>query len=271
MSINTLIKSLYRFFKFLFWSFLFFLSLNIYNELFTKNLSLALVRGNYSVGYKIPARLSLTLYDSIVSYNYDDEFNYTSYYKKGDDLLNNSLIDSSSISPNSKRSISINETAIKTHCGKENFISTSSSIKSDIGIRVKSSIGWLNVLLCMNAYSSVIFAILLVYFLKQIFNILNRRIEFSLELFKNVKCLGLLLVFATLFKFLVSFIFSFYYELMTITSRIDNTLILNPTNVLIRPRLNFNIWIFIIGIALIIFSELLKNGNQIQQENDLTV
>ena len=270
MNTNSLIRNLNRFFKFLFWCALFFLMISLYNEVFSKNVKLGAVKGNHSVGYKIPARLNLTFYDSIVSYS-SDEFNNTTYYKKGGKNLNKSLIDSLSSLHNTKRNVSKNEISIETHFEKENFRLTSSSIKTDMAIQVKSSKTWLNVLLFLYAYSSVIFGVLIIYFLKQIFSILNISVEFSLELFKKVKYLGLLMAVATLFMLFVSFIFSLYYETMTIASSINSALILNPTNVLIKPRLSFNVWMFIIGLVLIILSELLKRGDKLQQENDLTI
>ena len=95
--------------------------------------------------------------------------------------------------------------------------------------------------------------------------------EFRLQLSNKVRKLGVVLTFLVFFKLLLSFIFHLYFDVITVLTSIENEIIANPTNVLIYPRLDFNLLMFIVGLSLIILSTLLKEGNRIQQENDLTI
>jgi len=129
----------------------------------------------------------------------------------------------------------------------------------------------MTVLLWINEYSTLLITIMILFFLKKIFESLNQDFKFHKKLANKTKTLGILLIFSTLFKFLISIIFFYCYDIITITSSINNQTILNPTNVLIYPRLNFSFGHFLIGLSIIILSALLKKGNNLQQENELTV
>lgn len=274
MKTNSLINALANFFKISFWLMLVLLTINLGFELFTDKGELGKFSTSQhsSKGYNIPVNLSLTVFDSVVSHK-NQKYENVSYYRKGQ--LNNKYssqkLDSLKRLNTTIKNISCNEVAIVSSNRKEYFQLLNSKIESETSVKVKSTSTFLTALLFINAYSSFFLTILMFYFLKEIFKTLKESLDFHVDLSKKVKLLGLLLVLGVLFKLLLSYILFLNFDVIKFTSSINNTIILNPIDVLIRPRLNFKLGIFLLGISLIILGNLLKKGNAIQQENDLTI
>ena len=276
MRINYLIKGLSIFFKVAFWFTLVLMIFNLSLEIFTKDGELGALSGtHHSKGYALPVKVQMTINDSIVNYKSEkSKSNGAFYFKKGftrDDFLN-SKYDSIINQPNVIRTV--NKSIINVNNREDSSfyeLTNSRSISNSSFIYVKSSLLWLEALLFVRGYVALISLVLIFYFLKEIFKILNRGIEFKLELVNMVKRLGIALIFLVVFKLALSFIFHFYFDSITITTIIQENIIANPTNILILPRLEFNLSMFLIGLSMIILGVLLNEGNRIQQENELTI
>jgi hypothetical protein len=282
MNTSYLTRSLAGFFKLMFWFTVINLIFSLGRELFTKDGKIGSLSGaHHSSGYSIPVKLNVTIYDSIVNYKdgslVSEQIYYKNYTLDSDTQL---LLDSLRAKPNVIKNISETEILIGLTDYSKNFFSendydelelTNSKIKTEASVQVKASSAWLNVLLFINRYISLVLIILMLYFLKDIFMTLKERIEFRYMLSKKVKILGLILIFGVVLKLILSLFFYFNYDIITIQSSINDVIISNPTAILIEPRLNFKLGLFIIGISLIILSALLKEGNRIQSDNELTI
>lgn len=275
MKINYLIKGLSIFCKVAFWFTLVFMIFNLSLEIFAKDGKFSALTGtHHSKGYALPVKVQMTINDSIVNYKTENpKSNGAFYFKKGftrDDLSPkyDSIINHPNVTTTVNKSIvNINNR------GDSSFyaLTNSRSFSNSSFIFVKSSVLWLEALLFVRGYVALISLVLIFYFLKEIFKILNRGIEFKLELVNMVKRLGVTLIFLVVFKLALSFIFHFYFGSITITTFIEENIIANPTDILILPRLEFNLSMFLIGLSMIILGVLLNEGNRIQQENELTI
>ncbi|BAO75792.1 DUF2975 domain-containing protein [Winogradskyella sp. PG-2] len=83
-----------------------------------------------------------------------------------------------------------------------------------------------------------------------------------------MKTIGALLVFKILFATISGFILGLALPYISIEPM---NIELKYANISMNPRLEFDFVLFLMGLSLFILSELLKEGNRIQQENDLTI
>ena len=273
MSTNYLIRSLAGFFRLAFWFAVIMMVFSLGRELMTKDGKIGPTHGtHHSNGYAIPVKLQLAINDSIVIYK-ADKAGVTNYYRRGSFQNHDiqSQLNTIKDKPNLKKTINKNEISIITSRDKSYFELTNSNIRSDALVQVKSTSSWMNIILFVNGYIGLVLTVFMFYFLKEIFKTLNKGLEFRLELSKKVKTLGLILIIGVVLKLFLSFVFQFNYDVILIHSSINDVTFENPTNLLIYPRLNFKLGMFLIGISLIILSALLKEGNRIQQENELTI
>ncbi|WP_179021617.1 DUF2975 domain-containing protein [Winogradskyella forsetii] len=274
MSRNLLIRSLLGFFRVAFLFTLLFLLLSLGLEVFTKDGRIGPVSGtHHSNGYALPVKLQLTLNDSIVSYK-TEKSNGSVHYSKGPAGygLAYSKFDSLLKQPNVvSKSVNKNIIEIKSRDDFSYYTLSNSSIHSDTFIYVKTKSLWLEILLFTKSYIALVLTVLIFYFLKSIFKILKSDSGFGSQLSQKVKILGIILTLGVVLKLTLSIVFYFYLNVITVFSSIDNEIISNPTQVLIHPRLDFNLSMLLIGLSLIILSTILKKGSQIQEENDLTI
>ena len=273
MSTSYLVRNLCGFCRVAFWFVLLILISSLGSEIFTKDGNIGPISGtHHSKGYALPVKLQLTVNDSIVNYK-SNSSNGSAHYRKSfaENELAYSRIDSLSKQPGFSKSVNKNIIKIRNHEDKSYYELTNSIIATEADVYVKSKSFWLEALLFLKSYVALISLVLIFYFLKEIFKTLKSGMEFRLQLSNKVRKLGVVLTFLVFFKLLLSFIFHLYFDVITVLTSIENEIIANPTNVLIYPRLDFNLLMFIVGLSLIILSTLLKEGNRIQQENDLTI
>ena len=275
MSRDFLITSLFGFFRVAFWFTLLFLLFKLGSEVFIKDGEIGAISGtHHSNGYALPVKLQLTLNDSIVNYKTEKSngsFNFRKEPSQNDVVLSryNSLVNQPNLV---SKSVNKNIIEIYSRDDKSYFSLTNSIIYADTTVYVKSKSLWLEILLFAKGFIALTLTVLVFYFLTNIFRILRSKLEFGSQLSNKVNALGIILTAGVVLKLVLSIIFHFYLDVITVFSiSIDDEIISNPTNVLIYPRLDFNLAMFLIGLSLIILSQLLKEGNRIQRENELTI
>ncbi len=145
---------------------------------------------------------------------------------------------------------------------------TKSVFSGDGYITVKPKTLVNKIIIVFRTYLNLVVLILVFFFLKKIFKALKTNFEFSHRLSKLIKTTGALLIFKVLLESVSGFILGIVLPYISIEPFDYN---MKYVNISINPRLEFDFTLFLIGLALIILSTLLKEGNRIQQENDLTI
>lgn len=135
-------------------------------------------------------------------------------------------------------------------------------------VNIKSKTLLNKIIMFIRAYINFILLIVIFFFLKTIFKELRSNFQFSDKLSKLIKTIGALLVFKVLFVTVSGFILGLALPYISIE---PINLQLKYANISMNPRLEFDFVLFLIGLSLIILNVLLKEGNRIQQENELTI
>jgi hypothetical protein len=92
-----------------------------------------------------------------------------------------------------------------------------------------------------------------------------------MSLHKNVKWLGAIMIIKTLLNLIISYVYSSYYGVISTETLVDNNTFSGGIRFSLNPRLEFEFSLFLIGLSLLVLANLLKAGNSIQQENELTI
>ncbi|MBF8149771.1 DUF2975 domain-containing protein [Winogradskyella sp. F6397] len=146
------------------------------------------------------------------------------------------------------------------------FIST--SFKSDGYVTVKPKTLGNKMVMVFRSYLGFFILIVVFFLLKNIFKYLKTNFEFSQKLYKSTRLIGFLLIADVLLRVVSNFILGNDLPYIGIDPLDYN---MRYVSISMNPRLDFNFTLFLIGLALIILSTLLKKGTQIQEENDLTI
>lgn len=295
---KVLINILYWFFTISFWFFIvligFFLSLEVFakeGKIELPSTGTLMSQNHHALGYDIPVKfhfyiqkpaikrsVSKAVKDSLgniisrqfMSYsNTSDTINGGKFQglMKEDAFLNKETKDSVvNISEEIIKKggvLQIDHTSFNDHVLKVN----SNSLLGDSSISIKSSNIFFTICQIIRFYIGNIILLLLFYQLRKIFKRLKKGVSFSAELFKRIKNVGLLLMFLEIINLLISFVFGRYYMHIGL----DVLKYQGEVQLNIAPKLDFDIVFFTIGLSLVILSVLLKEGNTIKQENDLTI
>ena len=282
---------LHKSFSLAFWISIVYLIFSISIQLFTETGEIKLSDKNnlnsshYSNGYNVPVKIHLTFKqkkvykskrkDSVfgktssitITRIVDEKMNrYNSNFYKNSEFTEKEI---DSIFKFSKEIKTIGKKLKIDNWQKNNsyFTTNTSSITTNGFINIKSSYWLFTLCQIVGTYLTYIILILIFYQLKNLFKTLNNHITFSNELTKQINLIGVLIIVWQLIKILISVIYSFYYSYVGFENKDDNLGIqLN-----INPRLDFDLSLIFIGLGLLVLSILLKKGNAIQQENDLTI
>ncbi|MBU2921821.1 DUF2975 domain-containing protein [Winogradskyella psychrotolerans] len=123
-------------------------------------------------------------------------------------------------------------------------------------------------LIIVRSYSGLLILLLVFLFLKRIFKALKTNFLFSQKLYKSINLIGILLICYVLLNSIINFILGIDLPYVSISPLDYN---LKYVTISMNPRLDFDFVLFLIGFMLLVLSTLLNKGNQIQQENDLTI
>ena len=111
----------------------------------------------------------------------------------------------------------------------------------------------------------------MLFFLERIFFRLKKSLSFTNNLYKEVRCLGAVFIISESLSLLFSYFLGTYYGRVGVKTVIDGKRLSDGLELSMNPRLEFDFAFFVVGLSLLVLGSLLKSGNQIQQENDLTI
>ncbi|CAL2078422.1 hypothetical protein [Tenacibaculum sp. 190524A05c] len=259
----------------LFWFFIVFLTFDTALNLFFENSEIKTGENSKIVnskGYAIPMKVSLNLKKegyiykksgtSVQVFN-DEELNELYIYRHH----TREFIEEIKSSYDERQKIGSN--FILTDPAQQgNFDFTNRTIDSKTRIIVKPKTTFLTIMLFLDKYLSILITILILYFLKQIFYHLKKDLSFNIEVSKNVKRIGFLLILMEVLGAIFNLIIGTYISHVSIETDI---LFRNAFNINFNPTIEFDLPMFITGLSLLVVSILLNKGNDLQTESNLTI
>ncbi|MEM0517909.1 MULTISPECIES: DUF2975 domain-containing protein [Aequorivita] len=250
-----IVSVLYFIFNFAFWVSIAFLIFNLSLLVFTHDGSV----GNFSTdlhpskGFQIPVKMYIRTPDSIFDW-------------KGE--RPSKRIDKDIYSINKIPAETSFE--ILSKFKNETLQLTQNHVSVNTKVRVKSSNMLFGIFGYFYNYLSLVVAVISFYLLKRIFQILRRRITFSSALFENIRNLGFLFIFSQICYVVLSVYFATNYGVIRFILA-DDPNVNQLVEYIFNPTLDFNFVFFIMGLSLIILSVLLRYGQSIREDNDLTI
>ncbi|CAL2058063.1 DUF2975 domain-containing protein [Tenacibaculum sp. 190524A05c] len=260
----------------LFWFFIVFLTFDTALNLFFENSEIKTGENSKianSKGYAIPMKVSLNLKKEGYIYKKGG----TSVQVFNDEKLNESFLYNETFTKEFIKEIkSSYDERQKTGSNfiltdptqQGNFDFTNRTIDSKTRIIVKPKTTFLTIMLFLDNYHSILITILILYFLKQIFYHLKKDLSFNMEVSKNVKRIGFLLILTEVLGAIFNLIIGTYISHVSIETDI---LFRNAFNINFNPTIEFDLPMFITGLSLLVVSILLNKGNDLQTESNLTI
>jgi len=267
---KILITTLYVLFTVLFWAMVVSMVSAVSLEVFSNDGKIgkyASYNHHHSNGYNIPVGFNIKVQDAIF-YNYTYQTNKSkdgsvhSYFVKTDDER---------LVPKETDEGAKNSISFYFDDEVEYFTTKTSSFNTQGHILTKSDNLFVKILQMSLLYSFVIVLTITFYLLKNIFRMLKKELKFNSTLYKYVKYLGVILICKEILHFVITICLSKYYRNIVMQTRIDNSILHDGIDITMVPRLEINIPLIILGLSILVFASLLKAGNQLQQENDLTI
>ena len=228
------------------------------------------VTPHYSEGFRIAVELGLSIPDSIVSY----EGYGSRRYREESDVSDNDRF-FSNVPEGSEKTLIENKIVFgdKRERKKLEHLKYNSSerIRSEGLLLVKSTKQWLNILMQTSFFMSLFIFIYILYLMKNIFYYLKTSFSFNINMIKKVRWLGLLFIAAEFIKLVSNYILKKNCGSIGLVSYQDGNIMERPFNLSIEPILDFDFKMFMIGLAILVLSSLLRIGNRIEGENNLTI
>ena len=265
---NILVEVLYWFCNISFYFLIIWIVVSIGFEVFTSNGKIGNFSSgsHHSIGYQMPVKFSISPKKPM----YNNEL--FKLEKEGVNTLGQSYSSgtgtyvkpiTSEDSLNFKSIVSIHNNDM---IDRYEFTSTQLLSNGYITVNPKTMVN--KFLMIVRSYSGLLILILVFLFLKRIFKALKTNFLFSQKLYKSINLIGILLICHVLLNSIINFILGIDLPYVGISPLDYN---LKYVTISMNPRLDFDFTLFLIGFMLIVLSTLLNKGNQIQQENDLTV
>ncbi|MBX0333075.1 DUF2975 domain-containing protein [Pontibacter sp. HSC-14F20] len=244
-------------------------------EVFTKDGKLwKTTSTHHSSGFLVPVTVQVNIPDSVVTLtgnNFSQAAHYSKSYKINESTQRK--IDSLANLPHINKEVvkgRIEVIPASTGTSSESLLQANTSIiASDGFVKVKSSDTFLIILHYIKSYISVMVSILAFYLLKSIFFQLSKSHSFSHNIAQKVKWIGLIVIIAELITVVINFIYSQYFGIMIITALKNGAR--ETLQVTMNPRLDLNFTLLLVGLSLVVLSSLLKLGNTLEKEHQLTV
>lgn len=267
---KILVNILHRLFAGLFVIVTIFFLINIGFELFTDDGKIGNISGaHHSNGYSIPVKIKNRVYNPIfnneISLNIKEHTNENGMkWRSSNPKYVDKLPDD--INKGTKNILSFDY-----YDEIERFTTKESIFYSDGFIVAKSDNPIIILIQILKAYSGVLGLIIMLFFMERIFYSLNKSLTFTHNLNKKVKYLGILFIVSESLSLLFSYVLGSYYGNISTQTLIDGKRLSGGLDLSMNPRLEFDYAFFLIGLSLLVLASLLKSGNQLQQENDLTI
>lgn len=272
MKRNFLIRSLFGLTRLLFVLSVLMLLISIYYEIFSKNgvIGSTEMNNHHTRGYNVPAKYSITVPDSIVDFKSKTHGRARSIYYKHDDpnLYPDEDFDKVKSSPDALKS-KINNEIVSYNNLDLDFTINHQFLYGYITI--KSTSKWFTILQASNTYFGMLSWAIIFFLLMRIFSPLRNEISFSLGMAKNVRLLGLFLIFYDIIQLISSYTQGQHWGHAIIHSYKNDLPIEEAFNLQINPTLKFDFTFFIVGLGLLVIYYLLKTANSIEREHNLTV
>lgn len=265
---NTLVSTLYGLCNLCFYLLILLFVFTVTFQILGKNVKIDNgTLGNYnSFIYQVPVKFQINPEKPI--------FNNRLYKKTYEGVDNNGREYSSGTSEYVKPLTAQDSINFKTVVSIHNSEMTNSyefispRFTGDGYVNIKSKTLLNKLIMFFRAYINFILLIVIFFFLKSIFRELRKNFQFSDKLSKLIKTIGVLLVFKVLFVTVSGFILGLALPYISI---VPINIELKYANISMNPRLEFDFVLFLMGLSLFILSTLLKEGNRIQEENELTI
>ncbi|SFI54694.1 DUF2975 domain-containing protein [Olleya namhaensis] len=267
---KTLINILHRLFAGLLVIMSLFLLINIGFDIFTDNGKVGNFSGtHHSNGYPIPVTINTRVNKPI--FNNEISLNVKKHVSKGGRKGWSSNPKYVDILPDDINDGTKNILSFHFDSDKEYFHTKASSFRSDGYIIAKSENKLISFLQIFKAYIGLFSLIIILFFLERIFFRLKKSLSFTNNLYKEVRWLGAVFIISESLSLLFSYVLSTYYGRIGVKTLIEGKRLSDGLELSINPRLEFDFAFFVVGLSLLVLASLLKSGNQLQQENDLTI
>jgi len=271
MNKKILITVLHSLFSFLFWLMTLLVIYIFVFEVFTSDGKIGSFKSenHHSNGYSIPVKFNINIRNAVFN-NYKTVNKKEAVNIKGQRFSHGQL----EYINESPDDISIgNKNIISFHFdGETEYFTTEDSNYYSQGYIITKSDNLLIKGLQMSRLYIVFISLAIMFcFLKRIFSLLKKDIAFSYLLYKNVKLLGLIIVLKEVLELTISYVLGKYYGIIDLEKLVDGKTFFGGVELSMNPRLEFNFTLFLVGLSIIVLATLLKSGNKLQQENDLTI
>jgi Protein of unknown function (DUF2975) len=145
------------------------------------------------------------------------------------------------------------------------------SIHETVQIKAKGKNKWQNLILAFESYFNVIMWIFVCYQLLKIFNSLHSKLSFVENLHKRIKIIGLIIISSQLILFAYGFVYLQIFGSITLDHAFPPDENYNGVFMQFNPTSSANFSYVLVGLALLVLSQLFQYGQQLQKENDLTI
>lgn len=223
-------------------------------------------KSHSSFGYEMPIKHNIKpkspMFNNILYNNYKEDvddngrrvFNWILEYE-------NSITQEDSL--NFKSVLGINNYGLEN-----NFELTSDVYRGDGYIHIKPKTVFNKFIIVFRTYMNFILLIAIFFFLKNIFKMLLVKIKFSQKLYKRIQILGIIMISKVFISAISNSILGKDIPYVGIFP-LNNSL--KYVDITMNPGLDFDFTLLLVGLSLVILSVLLREGNRIQQDNDLTI
>lgn len=268
---KTLVNILHRLFALLFWITTIIVIYVFAFEIFTKDGRFGnfMSENHHSNGYSIPVRQKVQL-RNIFHNNFKTINNKIEENSDGIKWKSGSLEYFNKM-PDTINTGTYNIVSFYYPDEDEVFTTNESVFYGEGYLIVKSSNWFVKSLQIFKLYLMLIAMIFVFYFLKQIFASLRRDFSFNNFLYVKVKWLGIIIILKTVIELIINYVLGQYFDHVISKTLVDGKIFSQGINLTLNPRLDFEFTLFLVGLSLLVLANLLKAGNSIQQENNLTI
>lgn len=272
---NKLVRVIYTILNLSFWLFTLIITMIIVFDLFVEKGDYENIRTSphHSEGYKISSQIQFHIPDTVIKFksingNKSGNISYSenrSFKKSYEEISNDSLLQKTYLINEVKLN---NEFEDITH-GFYKINSEHLSAEINIPINPKDNV--FKIILILNAYLPILLLLYITFQLKIIFLNLKNNFKFNNELYKRIKLIGYSLIIFQTLLILISIFIRYKITSIDFIHYIQNTENSIFKFMTLNVDINFDFIPFLIGSCLLILSNLLKYGNNIQEENELTI
>ncbi len=249
-------------------------------------------RNIFKDGFFIPVNISLGMPpDTVVNYQ-NGNTSGTLYLRKNDSfrpdktdsiLINDSIkkqfhyskwivennSNGASISGNSE--LDLFQTQIKNSL-KNGEVSVDNSFNFDTKVKMKTTSKYKNFILFLNEFISILVSLFVSFQFYKVIRQLYKEITFKEKIYRRLYFSGLVLIISQVIKFALVFVYASWYGVIRLIHVSDSeSLKMENFNVQFNPTSGSNVYVFLLGLCIIVVSYIFKHGNKIEQENSLTV